>query len=165
MTAYGELFRALHDSGARFVVVGGVAVVMHGHARLTIDVDVVVDLEPASARAAVAALMALGLRPMLPVDPMDFADPAVRGKWVEERNLVVFSMHDPDDPTREVDLFAAYPKPFEELYSHAEVMTVDGVPVRVASIEHLIELKRAAGRPRDLDDITALTELLEERDR
>ena len=58
---YEPPFRALNASGTRYVVVGGVATVLHGYARLTADIDLIVDLEESA--AAMRALAGLGLRP------------------------------------------------------------------------------------------------------
>jgi hypothetical protein len=78
---FEPLFDALNRADVRYVVVGGVAVVLHGFARLTGDVDLAIDLQPAEARKAVATFGQLGLRPRLPVDLMQFADPSVRTTW------------------------------------------------------------------------------------
>ena len=48
MAIFEAIFAALDACGGRYVVVGGVATVLHGHARLTADVDIVVDLDPTS---------------------------------------------------------------------------------------------------------------------
>ena len=159
MGIYDDVYVALEQAGVRFVVVGGTAVVLQGHARLTIDLDLVIDLDPGPASGAVRALTELGLQPRLPVDPLDFADPEIRGNWIEHRNLLVFSFFDPATPRREVDLFAVEPLPFEELHDQASVVDVAGVAVRVASRRHLIAMKRQAGRPRDLEDIAVLESL------
>jgi predicted nucleotidyltransferase len=164
MTVYDEVFLALEGAGVRYVVVGGVAVVLQGHARLTVDLDLVIDLAAEAAKAAIEALLGLGLRPRLPVDARDFADVSIRREWIEKRNLQVFSFYDPLDPFREVDLFAYYPLPFEDLLAEAQDVPLGAVRVRCASIPHLIELKRAAGRPQDLADVEALAALLEQND-
>lgn len=153
------LLRALNDADVDYVVVGGVAVVLRGHPRMTVDLDLVVDLDQGNVARALAALSSLGLVPRLPVDPEQFADPETRTAWVEQRNLEVFTLHDPEDPRREVDLFAHEPRPFGELRAAADVREVDGVEIPVASIDHLIEMKRRAGRTQDLADIEALERL------
>jgi predicted nucleotidyltransferase len=162
MGSYDEVFRALAGAGTRYVVVGGTAVVLQGHARLTIDLDLVLDLSPGQVASAMRALTGIGLRPRLPVDPQDFADAETRRSWVQERNLRVFSLFDPEQLRLEVDLFATEPLPFDELHDEASAFVIAGVEVRVASRRHLIAMKREAGRPRDLDDIAAL-EALDER--
>ena len=50
-----RIFAALDASDARYLVVGGVAVVLHGHPRLTADLDLVIALDPANVRAAAAS--------------------------------------------------------------------------------------------------------------
>jgi len=59
---------ALHQEGVRYVIVGGVAVVLHGHPRMTADLDLAIDLSVGSPERAVSALSALGLVPRLPVE-------------------------------------------------------------------------------------------------
>lgn len=164
MAMFEPVFEALDRRGVRFVVVGGVAVVLHGHPRLTIDLDLVIDLERAHAEAAVTTLVDdLGLRPRLPVDPHLFADPGTRERWVEERNLEVLSFHDPDQPLLEVDVFARDPLPFGELWERSVVIPVGSTEVRVASIDDLITMKRASDRPQDRADVEALEALRERR--
>ena len=158
------ILRGLREADVSFVVVGGVAVVLRGHPRLTVDLDVALDLrDDDNVRRAVAALTGLGLVPRLPVDATDFADAAVRQRWVEDRNLQVFSLHDPDDPRREVDLFAQDPLPYADLEERASLVEVEGLGVPVASRRDLITMKRDAGRAQDLADIEAL-EALEDVD-
>ena len=157
MSLYEPLFTALAD--VRYVVVGGLAVVLHGHARLTADVDLIVDLSPDEAAKAMRALESTGLRPRAPVRGSDFADPTVRRAWVEEKGMRVFSLWDPRNPLREVDVFVECPVPFEGLYSRAELMPLGETHIRVASIADLIALKRMAARPEDLADIVALEAL------
>lgn len=157
------LFEALNRADVRYVVVGGVATVLHGFARLTADVDLVVDLDPNEARKAIDTLVGLGLRPRPPVDPAAFADAVVRESWVRDKGMRVFSMWDPKQPMREVDLFVEHPIEFAGLFGRAETVALDTTTVRVAAIPDLIALKRLANRPQDVADIEALEAILETR--
>lgn len=161
MGLYDDVYAAFAEAGVRYVIVGGMAVVISGHVRATVDLDVVVDLSPAAAARAVQALEGLGLRPRVPVSARDFADPDVRQGWIRDKHMQVLSFHDPEHVAREVDVFVAYPLDFEQLLSKAVPTTVGGRVLPVAAKEHLIEMKRAAGRPRDLDDIAALQQLID----
>lgn len=163
MAIFGPIFEVLAQHDVRYVVVGGVAVVLHGHARVTGDLDIAVDLAPEEAGKAIEALLELGLRPSVPVDPRDFADPAVRSSWVAEKRMQVFSMRDPNDPLRQVDLFAE-DVGFEGLWERSVRVRVGSVHVRVASIPDLIEMKRTAGRTQDLADIEALQHIVQLRE-
>jgi predicted nucleotidyltransferase len=156
VTVFEPILAALTNSGVRFVVVGGVATVLHGHPRFTADLDVALDLTADSPGRAIDALTDLGLVPSLPVPARDFADPDKRAEWVGTRQLMVFSLIDPDDPFRRVDLFAEDPIPFDELWARSKVVTLGTMSVRIASIDDLIAMKRAAGRSQDLADVEAL---------
>ncbi len=150
------IFIALNDAGVRYVIVGGLATVLHGFSRLTHDVDLAVDLVPGEAERVIEVLTGMGFRPSAPVDARDFARAEMRAEWLREKNMLVFSMWDPDNPLRVVDLFLANPIEFEELWRDAEEVALLHTNVRIASIDHLIEMKQQAGRPRDLRDIEAL---------
>ncbi len=126
---------------------------------MTADLDLAIDLAVGSPERALAALSSLGLVPRLPVEASDFADPIVRARWVVERNLMVFTMWDPEEPLRQVDIFASDPLPFEGMWRRAVEVQLTSVAVRVASIPDLVTMKRAAGRPKDLADIEALEHL------
>lgn len=156
MSFYASLFADLQREGVRFVIVGGVAVVLHGFPRLTHDLDLVIDLEPAAVKHAIEVFGALGFRPRLPVDPMGFADEETRRTWIEEKSMAFFSYWDPQNL---VDLFAENPFPFEELWQRAKVVLLGDLSVRIASVDDMIEMKKRAGRPHDLQDIEALDHL------
>ncbi len=160
MSLFEPLFDALNRDRVRYVVVGGVALVLHGYPRLTVDVDLVVDLAPGEAGRAISVLTKLGLVPRVPVAASEFADPAQRERWMREKNMVVFTMIDPSNPLRQVDLFVAPPMDFETLWKRAEVVHLDRTDVRIASIPDLIEMKRTVGRPQDLTDVDALEAIL-----
>lgn len=163
MPLFEPIFVALSQRGGRYVVVGGVAVVLHGHVRLTADLDLVVDLDPEAARQTMEALGSLGLVPRAPVPAVQFADPSHRQEWARSKGMTVFSLYDPTNPLLTVDLFVESPLPFEELWGRAEVMTLGGVEVRVAAIADLVRMKEAVARPRDLEDVERLREIERER--
>lgn len=160
---FEELLAYLEEQDVRFVVVGGIAVVIHGFARLTADVDLVIDLEKSNVLRCVDALGKRGLQPMLPVAATDFAEETIRNDWVEHRNLQVFTMRDPRNPMLTVDLFARAPIPFEELWTNAKTFSLGGRPVRIVSLDHLIRMKREAARPQDLLDLEQLERIASRR--
>ena len=125
------LFTLLAAGRIRFVVVGGLALLLHGLDRLTADVDLAIDLSTDATQDAVRALTEAGCRPLAPVDPMSLADPDQRRAWQTTHGMQVFSFWDTAN-------------------------TIGGVVVRIASIRHLIRMKQAAGRPQDIADVERL---------
>jgi hypothetical protein len=156
LVLYEPVLQVLERRRVRYVVVGGVATVLHGHLRFTADLDLVIDLAEPQVRAAIDALLEAGLRPRLPVDPYGLADADVRQTWVRERGMVAFSLYDPARPTLSVDLLVEAEPAFAELERQVVRLPLATLDVPVASIDDLIAMKRRAGRPMDLIDVAEL---------
>ena len=163
MALFEPIFAALNNNDVRYVVVGGVAVVLHGYPRLTADTDLVIDLEPPAALNAMRSLSAIGLRPRAPVSIEALADSDIRESWIRDKGMRIFSLWDPSTPLREVDVFVETPVPFLDLWSRSEIVNLHSTWVRIASIPDLIYIKGLAGRPEDLQDIEALSAIQEQR--
>jgi hypothetical protein len=161
---FDAIFLALQNANVRYLVVGGVAVVLHGVPRFTADLDLVLSLDSPNVHAAMNALGQLGYRPRAPVPAEQFADAAIRRAWIEEKGLTVFSLWSPQHPATEIDVFVEEPFPFEAAYARATRAEVGDSVVPVAAIDDLIELKRRAARPKDLEDIHALEAMKEPGD-
>jgi hypothetical protein len=134
------VFVQLERARVRYVVIGGVAVVLHGHVRPTADLDIAIDPVPDEARRAFNALSVCGFVPSIPI-PLSA--------------ITIMRMY--DRLTREIDVFVRYQIPFAELWAGSEMMKVCDRPVRVSSIEHLIREKRVnTQRPTNQLDVEAL---------
>ena len=153
---------ALDRARVRYLVVGGVAVVLHGYLRTTADLDLVIQLERENVLRAVSALTGLGYRARVPVDPTSFADAETRRKWIQDKNLMVFSMWSPAHPALEVDIFVEEPFPFDEVYARSLRVRLERIEATVIGLDDLLALKRRAGRPLDVQDVSALESLREE---
>lgn len=156
MSVFEPIFQILNTAGVRYVVVGGLATVLHGYARMTADVDLAVDLAPEEAIKMIRALVGKGFRPQVPVPPEAFADPDAREVWLRDKHMLAFSLVDQVNSMRVVDLLLKLDVPFEELLARSEEVALNNTTVRIASVDDLIALKRHAGRPQDLADIQQL---------
>ena len=155
---------ALEEAGARYLVVGGVAVNAHGHMRATRDLDLVIQLERRNIERAVAALRGLGYRPMVPVDIDDLADAELRRVWREERNMEVFSLVSDEHRQTPVDVFVSEPFDFDGAYRHSlEGELEAGVKMRFVALGTLIAMKEATGRARDRADAAELRAIREQQ--
>ncbi|MBJ7519171.1 MAG: nucleotidyl transferase AbiEii/AbiGii toxin family protein [Solirubrobacteraceae bacterium] len=156
----GDLLTALIDGDVDFLVVGGIAVQAHGHARTTKDLDVLVRRDPQNYErlAAVmdvihAAETAEELTGFLTLDPRDPVDLARAGM------LAVST------PAGRIDILnrAAGADEFDAMRSRALMLDLQGRAVPVVDLDDLIAMKRAAGREQDRRDIAALIEAAGER--
>lgn len=149
-----RLLEALARHGVDYVVIGGVATQVHGHRRTTMDLDLTPDPEPGNLRRLAAALDELQAQP---------TDPTLASAEIPatdpERLLVaaivppLLTLHGQVHVLKEPKGARA----FEQLRAAALVVEIDGVEVAIVSLDDLIRMKRAAGRPSDLEDIAALT--------
>ncbi|MDI3259260.1 MAG: hypothetical protein QJR02_06155 [Sinobacteraceae bacterium] len=154
--------QALDAAGVRYLVVGGLAVALHGYGRATYDLDFVVQLEPKNVLAAFSALKALGYRPLVPVTAEQFADPQIRQRWIEEKGMMVLNFHSDAHRETNIDFFVAEPFDFNAEYDKALVQELaPGAKLRVARLDTLIEMKRKAGRLKDLADAVELERIRE----
>lgn len=158
MTDYSRLLAALYDAGVRCIVVGGAAATAHGSVRLTLDLDVVYDRSPDNIDRLVVALAPFGpyQRGAPPGLPFVFdAETLRRGL-----NFTLTTDVGWIDLLGEIVGGGA----FAQLLPHTIEMHLFGRPFRVVNLRHLIHVKRAAGRPKDLEAIAELEALLAESD-
>ncbi|KAB2961947.1 MAG: hypothetical protein F9K16_10435 [Thermoanaerobaculia bacterium] len=160
-----QLFGALERHRARYLVAGGLAVLAHGFVRVTLDVDLVLDLEPPHPGPALEAFRELRLQPVVPVGLDEFADPAARASWVREKNARVLPLWSEAHRTLRVDLFLEPPFDFQEAWSRRHRAPIaPGLEVSFVALDDLLAMKRAAGRPQDLADIDRLEKLRASRE-
>ena len=144
-----RICRALNDAGARYLLIGGFAVIAHGGARTTKDIDLLVDASPENVARVKQALRILEDRAVDEVADTDIARYAV----VRVADEIV------------VDLMAsACGIDYREAATDRESVTVDGVSIPLASPQTLIRTKNTL-RPSDAADRLYLEELLDARRR
>jgi predicted nucleotidyltransferase len=145
VTEFGRILRDLNAAGVRYVVVGGIALIRHGVVRATRDVDVVYDPDPSNLETIRSVVKAWGAtRP----DGSTLPEDAILGG-----RSIHLSM-----PFGELDLLSeqAASISFADLLLRSEVRRIDGVKAPICSLADLVALKRAAGRERDLADLSDL---------
>lgn len=159
MTDFEKLIRVLADAGVEFILVGGVAATVHGSTRLTQDVDVVYARSDDNVRRLVAALSPYA--PCLRDAPKDL--PFVFDADTVHRGLNFTLTTDIGD----IDLFGEIVGGggYDDLVSHTISIEVFGAQCRCLDLETLIAVKRAAGRPKDLEAVAELEIIAEERNK
>lgn len=153
---FADTFRALDDAEIRYLVVGGVAVVLHGFVRATADLDLMVDFDQPNLLRFLGLMKSRGYLPKAPVAIEAFAEPENRRSWREEKGMKVFTLQHPERAGELIDVFSWEPIPFVEAYPRRSIVPMDGYSISVAAIADLIALKRPVGRPQDLEDIRAM---------
>lgn len=153
MGYYEEILGALVDADVDFIVGGGVACVLHGVERVTMDVDVAVATDPANFAKFLSVMKTLGLKPRVPIDPMSLLDQCVLDHIIHEKQALVFSFLDPDVPTRQVDVFLRSDLNHQAMSKHVETTELHGKSLKLVSKRKLLDIKLAIDPPRAKDQI------------
>ena len=156
---YLDLFAALNRHEVGYVLIGGLAVALHGVERNTMDVDVCVVVSPDNLARLAAAARELKLQPMLPVPLSALEDIETLKRWHTERHLQAFALRSDQLAGVTLDILLFPPVSPPDMVQRAERLDIAGVQVPLACIDDLIALKQSAGRPIDLTDIEHLKRL------
>lgn len=144
---YRDMIECLQAEGVEFMLVGGYAVALHGWPRTTLDIDFWILANPQNAEAVMRALRRFGA-PLMDLKPEDFHQPGM-----------VFQIG--TEPQRIDILSAADGLEYSDAVTRAVSMTVDGLTLKVISLDDLIVNKRSSGRPKDLVDALTLEKMRE----
>ena len=154
---YEEVFLKFNQRRVRYVVVGGIATVLHGAVRFTADLDIVVEMTASNIKKVFSALQELGYRPRVPVKIEDFQNKKIRQDWIRNKSMRAFSFFHTQDSLKIVDLL------IEEFLPYSQIKKIPfrtkGVMIPAASIGDLVKFKKIAGRPQDILDIESLQEV------
>ncbi|MGS5086093.1 DUF6036 family nucleotidyltransferase [Hydrogenophaga sp. A37] len=156
---YLDLFAALNRHQVGYVLIGGLAVALHGVERNTMDVDVCVVVTPDNLARLAAAARELKLQPMLPVSLSALEDIETLKRWHTERHLQAFALRSDQLAGVTLDILLFPPVNPQDMVQRAQRLDIAGVQVPLACIDDLIALKQSAGRPIDLADIEHLKRL------
>lgn len=156
MTDFSALLTTLVNGGVEFLVVGGAAAIAHGSARLTLDLDVVYRRTPENIRRLAAALESLAPYPR-------GAPPGLPFLWDAETiahglNFTLTTSSGNLDLLGEITGGGG----FDDLLPHCAVVHLFGIDCSCLGLRRLIEVKRAAGRPKDYDAIAELEAMRDE---
>ena len=136
-----DVFSSLQRHKVRYVVIGGIAAVLHGVPRATFDLDILIDANPDNAKNLLDAFLDARLGTASLTTPEELLS----------QEITIFK-----DRVR-IDVQTSTPGlKFDEAWNRPETMEYQKQKFYVASRQDLISSKRATGRPMDLEDVRLL---------
>ncbi len=153
---YEEVIRKFNNAGVRYAIAGDIAVNLHGHIRMTADLDILLELEDNNLAKAVTTLKESGFVCKVPVDPMGLADSNTRNDWIKNKNMKALNFY---RGIEEVDLVIDSPVKYED--AKKINFAVKDINYPVVSKEDLIRMKEVTNRQHDKDDIKKLKILID----
>jgi hypothetical protein len=145
-----RISKAFETYKVPYALVGGYAVALHGAVRGTVDIDCIIEHSEVHFVACEKALLSIGLTPRLPVSAHEVFQ--FRAEYIARRNLIAWGFYNPANPVEVVNVIIT-----RDLAELKAVNLRYGIEkVCVLTVPDLIEMKRASGRPQDLEDIKML---------
>ncbi|MBU4484788.1 hypothetical protein KKA47_05150, partial [bacterium] len=126
---FEQIFRKFSKRKVRYLVVGGIAVNLHGFGRATGDLDIMLALDDSNIKKFVDVVNDLQFIPRLPVKVEEFADSAKRDLWINEKNMKVFSVYNPKNPIEHIDIMVENYIDFKKAYSNRENMHAGDITI------------------------------------
>lgn len=162
MLDYLEIFKAFNERGIRYIVVGGVAVNLHGIPRMTYDIDILLDMEESNIKRFIELMKEWGFKPRVPVPIDDFADESKRRNWVHNKNMKAFTFVNPDWAISEIDVIIESPVDYRKAINTTINLSAGNLTIPVLSINDLIAMKKGTGRKHDQIDVEYLEKMKDE---
>ncbi len=154
-----QLLNTLVTQSVDFVLVGGLAVQLHGYMRMTYDIDLVLAMSDENLTRFIDAAKGLGFVPVIPVSIEALKDAEQIERWYSEKGMLAFALREPTIAGSIVDVLVRPDVSYERLVAEAVDGELFGRKIKIASVDHLLEMKRIANRPKDQLDIIALEKI------
>lgn len=158
MTFLEIICQAFNRKKIDYALAGGHAVALHGAVRGTIDIDFVLSWQRETLINVEEILHKLGLVSRLPINAQDVFD--FRNEYIQNRNLIAWNFYHPTDASQQVDIIINYDLNTED----KTVFKTANTHIALLDKAPLIQMKRKANRPQDIEDINALESLLSDEE-
>lgn len=154
-----DLLQTLSGEQVKYVLVGGLAVQLHGFLRSTFDIDLVLSMDDENLSRFIGVAKQYGLIPTIPVPIDELRNVSQIDQWHREKGMLAFALREPQIGGSVVDILVRPEVPFETLMANAIAGELFTRKVWIASIDDLLTMKRIANRPKDQLDIVALEKI------
>ena len=146
----------------KYLVAGGIAVNLYGIERATADIDIVLKVDKKNLSKFVRVAKKLGLQPRLPLAIDDLIDGEKRKSWIVDKDMLVYSLYDAQNPFFLLDIFVEEPFNFDEVYEERKKIEFENTIIPLVPIKVLIAMKEKSDRPQDKADVFYLRKIAED---
>jgi len=157
---YLSIFKTFNEKKINYIVVGGMAVNLHGIPRMTYDIDLILSLKDKNLKNFLELMTEWGFKPKVPVKMMELAIKQKRQDWIKNKNMKAFNFVNPDWELSEIDIIIDSPIDYERAIKNVTKLKLENIAIPLISIKDLIKMKRVSGRAQDKADIANLNKIL-----
>ena len=154
---YFEIFEEFFKNEIKYLIAGGLAVNLYGIPRVTMDVDIIIDLKKDNLEKLRKVLNYLNYKSIYP--DIDFIVPEKIELWIKEKNMIAFSLKNTREPYKQIDILLPCSKNFDYFWKKRVERKVNNISIYLISKEDLIKIKQNTSRLQDRKDIELLSKL------
>jgi hypothetical protein len=155
---YTTLFSELNTHNIDYLLIGGLAVNLYGVPRFTMDVDLIIDFNQKNIDNLGNCIKTLGLYTKDSIKLETLVDTQKRKALIKEQQMAAVTLLSHSSMVPMVQILIHHQLDFQKAYSNSITRDLAGIPVRLASIEDLVILKKTTRRSQDNSDISHLTQ-------
>lgn len=159
MNIFEKIFKNLNDAKIKYLVVGGVAVNLHGYVRFTGDLDLLVLLNEENLSKLDRVMKKLDYGERIPVSVLELKDNKKVKQWLEQKNLKAYSFFPPKTDLLQIDIIIEESLEFEKFNKNKVIKKIDNTNIPIVCLADLIKMKKKANREQDILDLKSLIEL------
>ncbi len=146
-----EILIELSKNNIKYIVFGGVAIVLHGVERMTLDLDLSLQMSEENLRKFLQIMDMFNMTPRAPVSPEILLNKDIVEYIKKEKNAIAFTFIDKDNPYKQVDVLIHDLLEYEKWKNKIQEIEIFGYKICILSKEAIIELKEKMEIPRDKD--------------
>mgnify|MGYP001590674623 FL=1 len=160
---YEPILISMSENNLRYLIVGAVALGLHGYPRSTFDLDILPDLSEKNLDILISIARKHSLIPKIPEPIHKIKDPNIRSQWFEQKNLIAFPLYSTQNPLIHIDVIIHYQIDFELAFQRKTEVEIEGKNIFVAGLDDLLLLKNNSSREKDVLDSIVIKTILERK--
>ncbi len=153
---YERVLRAFYENNVKYLIVGGIALNLHGVPRATFDLDIVIAWDEENVKKIENVLRKLNFKPLVPLDLKELIDSNKRENIAKKKHMFAMNFYNTEDPLEEIDILIRFPDNIDELIKRRKTIKIDDFEIYLISLDDLIKLKRRSKRHKDKEDMKNL---------
>ena len=153
---YEKVFREFYYKRVNYLIVGGIALNLHGVPRATFDLDILVSWDDENVQKIDNILKKLHFKSTAPISLSDLKSTEKREELSRKKHMFAINFYNIDDPLEEIDILIKGHAEFEKLFARKKVIKIDDFDIYLISLEDLIKLKKHSHRNKDKEDMKKL---------
>ncbi len=153
---YEKILREFYYEHVDYLIVGGIALNLHGVPRATFDLDIIVAWDEENIRKIEKILEKLKFKSMVPVTLTELKSKERRKELIRKKHMFALNFYNVEDPLEEIDILIKDVSDFKKLFERKKTIKIDDFEIYLISLDDLIKLKRSSRRHKDKEDMKNL---------